>query len=78
MALYRSLWSKQGPGTPLFLVTQTRELTTSVGLVAYPSILRATSESSSFLDTSLRVSRTQHEGCTTEETEGSNVTGNSP
>ena len=58
MPQLRSLGSKQSHNAPLLLVTQTRELTQSVGLLTFARIPCVTRESSSYLKGSLRASGT--------------------
>ena len=78
MARFRPLGSRQNRSAPLLSVTQTRELTQSVGSVTFARIPCVTRESSSFLKGSLRVSWTGRGGCTTGGTAASTVIWNSP
>ena len=78
MPRLRSLGSRQSRNAPLLLLTQTRELTQSVGSLTFARIPCITRESSSFLKGSLRASGTLRGGCTTGGTAASTVIWNSP
>ena len=78
MAFFRSLGSKQSLRVPLDFVTQTSELTQSVGSVTLAMIPCTSRLSSSFFRGSRRASGTLFGGCTTGGTVGSKVMWNSP
>ena len=73
MTWFRSLGSRQSRNALLLLVTQTRELTQSLGSVTFARILCVTRESSSFLKASLRASGTWRRERSTGETAASTV-----
>ena len=78
MALLRSLGSRQRRRAPLLLVTQTKELTQSVGSSTLAMISCSTSESSSFFSGSCRATGTRRGGWITGGMVGSSTTWNSP